>query len=461
MTCDYYDVALRVPWPGGRTRTLDARGAVGGDAAFATAKLATGRENVSLDATRALAAAERGVPGTFLLRGNGGGERFASRDHQDEVKRPRLALTLRDGRHVVLAPAADTTIDCTTNQALGMQQGLRVGTGYSAILRFAVPPAADVASATLALTGVQGFGAGTVALFALPSPVAPAVPAPRGLAATVDDERELAHHPDVLFTEDFESTEWSSRWSRLDFRNRAQRTDDHERHGFVPLAGHALRVTLAAGANLALDLRRSLGERRDSQPEEAYFRYYLRFGDDWGSDVDGGKLPGFAGTYGRAGWGGRAPDGTNGWNMRMTFAQRPPVGHPGRNLTAVGSEASLPPQRTPAPAKNGEPRWPWTNGFVGILEKNRWYCIEQHVRLNSPGAADGLFEAWVDGELALARDHVDFRYTPALRIEEIWLNVYHGGTAPAATEQHLYIDNVIVARRYIGPLHRSRVEASP
>lgn len=29
-------------------------------------------------------------------------------------------------------------------------------------------------------------------------------------------------------------------------------------------------------------------------------RYYLRFGDNWKPVVDGGKLPGFAGTYNKA-----------------------------------------------------------------------------------------------------------------------------------------------------------------
>jgi hypothetical protein len=119
---------------------------------------------------------------------------------------------------------------------------------------------------------------------------------------------------------------------------------------------------------------------------------------------------------------------------------------------AVGSEAALPPQRSADTPENAAPRWPWTNGFLGALEKNRWYCIEQHVRLNSPGASDGVFEAWVDGELAIARANVDYRYDDGLRIQEIWLDVYHGGTAPAAREQHLYIDNVVVAHRYIGPI---------
>ena len=37
------------------------------------------------------------------------------------------------------------------------------------------------------------------------------------------------------------------------------------------------------------------------------------------------------------------------------------------------------------------------------LENNRWYCIEQHVKLNTPGQSDGVLRGWVDGRLAFER----------------------------------------------------------
>jgi hypothetical protein len=39
-----------------------------------------------------------------------------------------------------------------------------------------------------------------------------------------------------------------------------------------------------------------------------------------------------------------------------------------------------------------------------------------------------------------------------LKIEQIWMNVYHGGTTPSPRDQHLYVDNVVVAKKYIGPM---------
>ena len=47
---------------------------------------------------------------------------------------------------------------------------------------------------------------------------------------------------------------------------------------------------------------------------------------------------------------------------------------------------------------------------------------------------------------------VRVRDVPRIRIEQIWMNVYYGGTETAASELHLFIDNVVVARDYIGPM---------
>jgi hypothetical protein len=35
------------------------------------------------------------------------------------------------------------------------------------------------------------------------------------------------------------------------------------------------------------------------------------------------------------------------------------------------------------------------------------------------------------------------------------MNVYHGGTMPSPYDQHLFIDNVVIAKQYIGPIRTS------
>lgn len=462
MSCDYYDLALGIPWKDSAAAWVDAHGVRKGDAAFATQAFDHARTRIAIDVTTALAASAQHVPGTLVLRSGdseGGTRLFASREGAAGT-RPRLTTTTRDGKTAAWFPVADSTIDCTTSSALGAEPRLRVGPKHAAVLRFDVPAAtiAAIQSARLDLVALKTYAPGVVAVYALAMPVDRAEPASqRGLAAERNDDRGLEDSPDVMFVERFESPQWFTSWSMLDLRSRVALTSEREGNGFRPLHGRALRVTLAKGVNLALDLRKRLRTESSPEPVEAYFRYYLRLGDDWGSEIESGKLPGLSGTYGRAGWGGRNPDGRNGWNMRMTFSAKPPPGHPARDFIAVGTEAVVPPQRTgasvgvPVNVTNSAPHWPWMRGFLGVLERNRWYSIEQHVRLNSKDSADGVFEGWIDGQLAIARDNVDYRYDDRLRIEEAWLNVYHGGTAPAASEQHLYIDNVVIARRYIGP----------
>ncbi|MDB0067967.1 hypothetical protein N9E90_01065, partial [Akkermansiaceae bacterium] len=88
---------------------------------------------------------------------------------------------------------------------------------------------------------------------------------------------------------------------------------------------------------------------------------------------------------------------------------------------------------------------------LGLLEKNRWYCIEQYAKLNMIGKGDGFLRAWIDGKLAFEKTDVRMRNTPKLKIQNIWINLYHGGRSPASNEDHVFIDNLIISRAYIGP----------
>ena len=97
--------------------------------------------------------------------------------------------------------------------------------------------------------------------------------------------------------------------------------------------------------------------------------------------------------------------------------------------------------------------------FKPALEHGRWYCIEQYCKLNSLGAKgergknDGILRGWIDGNLALEKTDIRFRDVDSLKIEDIWVNVYHGGETPVPREDiHLYLDNMVIARKPIGIL---------
>jgi len=208
---------------------------------------------------------------------------------------------------------------------------------------------------------------------------------------------------------------------------------------FEPLAGKALRIRIDRGGHYGASILYRFKQRTGGEPEEIYFRYYLRFADDW-NPAGGGKLPGISGTYGRAGWGGRPSSGRNGWSARGLFKKqadgKTPVGFYCYHADMKGQYGS---------------NWIWETEKRGLLENNRWYCIEQYAKMNTPGKNDGVLRAWVDGKPAFEKTDIRMRDIDTLKIEAVWLNVYLGGTWTSRTEHHLYIDDVVVARKYIGP----------
>jgi hypothetical protein len=105
--------------------------------------------------------------------------------------------------------------------------------------------------------------------------------------------------------------------------------------------------------------------------------------------------------------------------------------------------------------------------FTPALELARWYCVEMYCKLNTPAAAgeakgknNGVLRAWIDGQQAFEKTDIRFRDVPELKIELVWLDVYHGGTNVPPEDLHVYFDNMVIARSPIGPLRREAPKAS-
>jgi hypothetical protein len=101
----------------------------------------------------------------------------------------------------------------------------------------------------------------------------------------------------------------------------------------------------------------------------------------------------------------------------------------------------------------------WGNA---VIERGRWHCIEQQLRLNSitgpfddvgngEAVADGLLRTWVDGVLVGERTGMRWRRHPEISIEGPWINWFFGGKQAANREMHYRMRDFVVARRYIGP----------
>jgi len=264
----------------------------------------------------------------------------------------------------------------------------------------------------------------------------------KGLAAQYAGDEGIEKDPNVILFTDFDSDRWQKYFSGGKRKTVRVVNEDKERN-FEPLQNKALQIKVSEGDHYGASIEYNFKEKTGSEPEEIYFRYYLRFGSDW-NPRRGGKLPGISGTYNRGGWGGRPSNGRNGWSARGQFKGqkegKTPTGFYCYHADMRGRYGSA---------------WIWQKDKLGYLENNRWYCIEQYVKMNTPGKNDGILRGWVDGRPAFEKTDVRMRDVPGLKIERIWINIYHGGTWTSDSDDHLFIDNVVIAKRYIGPMQPS------
>lgn len=96
-----------------------------------------------------------------------------------------------------------------------------------------------------------------------------------------------------------------------------------------------------------------------------------------------------------------------------------------------------------------------TTPVFSPAESGRWVCIESHVRLNSPGKVDGIFQLWVDGKLELSRDDINWHgQWDEYAINAVFLeNYWNDGSVK---RQSRWFDNFVIRTSPIGPAPAAR-----
>ncbi|PKO57170.1 MAG: hypothetical protein CVU28_00125 [Betaproteobacteria bacterium HGW-Betaproteobacteria-21] len=463
MTCYFYSAAAKLEWQRQGGDWSDASGAPFGLRPYATETVLRrdGSQTVSWDVTKLAQTwiqREESIGGVFLRESGGASKgvvNFSSRESANAGSHPALLIDWSDGQRTRAKPLADTYFSCPNHRAYGGEAFFKVGGRHSAVLLFPLPKrkGVEINSATLMLTSEKQYGKGaSVGVFRPLLPSGDEASVEFGIAQAFSNDQGIENHPEVLHTEGVVSIPEFLPWSLgLDMGLGGHTVSSDIENNFEPLHGNALAVTIAKGNNSGLNTHFRFSEYKGGEPDEAYFRYYLRFGESWDPSVDGGKLPGFSGTYGRAGWGMRKSDGFNGWSARGAFFRQPAGDSAAVKLRGIGSYV----YHAQMEGTSGE-TWGWSLGPSGLLQKNRWYSVEQHVRLNAPGKSDGVLRAWIDGQLVFEKRDIRFRESETLKVESVWMNVYHGGVRPADKDMTLFIDNLVIARKYIGPMHSAR-----
>lgn len=92
---------------------------------------------------------------------------------------------------------------------------------------------------------------------------------------------------------------------------------------------------------------------------------------------------------------------------------------------------------------------PGTTPIFSTADAGQWRCVEGHLRLNTPGASDGVFEFWIDGNLESSRSNFDWRDTwTTYGINAVFFENYWN--AGAGTELRRWFDDIAIATVPIG-----------
>lgn len=197
----------------------------------------------------------------------------------------------------------------------------------------------------------------------------------------------------------------------------------------------SVRHRFAEGSNSAGRLMHYL-DRSDSlgyKPDEMYARFWVRFDSNFQPSYNG-KLPGFMDNSKDGALGGR--DGP-GWSARMSFYDESWADN--TSLIPIGYYVYHVNMGT------------WGDHALWDieLERERWYQIDQYVKMNDVGSANGVLRGWVDGERVYDESGWEFIDDSDLAIEHWRQELYHGGSEPAPSDMDVYLDELYLSQQPI------------
>lgn len=97
----------------------------------------------------------------------------------------------------------------------------------------------------------------------------------------------------------------------------------------------------------------------------------------------------------------------------------------------------------------------WGNSFAvpeaPVIPRGQWICVEFMLQHNTPGQANGEQAFWINGKLLGHWTGINWRKTPDLRANALTLESYITDRWTKNEVNVVSFDNVVIARRYIGP----------
>ncbi len=180
-----------------------------------------------------------------------------------------------------------------------------------------------------------------------------------------------------------------------------------------------------------------------------YFRRYIRFAPDYDQgnlNHTGGGLSGVAGTNKWAGMGkaGIRPNGDDRFSCRF---------EPWRDWKRYSAPGFMFLYTYWMDMKRDRDGHFWGNNMYPAKEKrltlkrDQWYCLEQMIKVNDPGKANGEMAAWIDGKLYIHYKGFRWRSTDKVKIKRFGIGVY---VHKATKDNTVWYDDVVLSTGYIG-----------
>jgi hypothetical protein len=270
-----------------------------------------------------------------------------------------------------------------------------------------------------------------------------------GIAAAFVGDAKIRDHTDVIFADDFEAGGLGDGWDET--ANKDGQVLSHVDPEMPGLGRRCLRVEAHLGRDTGGGLTKWF-----APAERVFIRFHTKFAPDCDYVHHFVTLRANRGLRGGDKWSGFGGAGLKPEGGERFSTAIEPWGDWGRN-SPPGRWNFYSYWHQMSAAPDGKY---WGNSFAvpdaPVIPRDRWICVEFMLKENAPDQADGEQAFWIDGVLLGHWRGIHWRKTAQLQANALTLESYITDRWTQNPTNVVCFDNVVIARRYIGPTgHRA------